>query len=337
MFRSALTACAALAVVAFANGSVAQERPAAVPNPIDSIKRIPLQRFDLPGTSYETVIGIAEIAPNVSIGRHTHPGPESGYLIEGSFELLIEGESPRLLKAGESYVVPSRAVHDAKSGPEGARVIATYVVEKGRPLASPAKWGARSAGPTYAVKQGLVETNVALGVGTNNELSRDRALNDDEIRRVWAGLDDSKTIGMARATVLLLKLILTAGQRGKELRVLRWSDVDLAKRMFTIPATAAKSRREHAVPLNDRATLLLRELQRLGDGSAWLFPSTRGEQPMQEAAQSKAVRRAIGLESRKARSASAVNGVPRRERTNPVVAVAKQSPLHGMKPSTTVL
>jgi quercetin dioxygenase-like cupin family protein len=102
------------------------------------IKRIPLQRFEVPGTSFETVIGIAEIAPSVAIGRHTHPGPESGYVMSGSFELLIDGQAPRLLRAGDSYQVPPSTVHDAKAGPEGARVIATYVVQKGQPLATPA-------------------------------------------------------------------------------------------------------------------------------------------------------------------------------------------------------
>lgn len=104
-----------------------------------NIKRIPLQRFEVPGTAYETVIGIAEIAPNVAIGRHTHPGPESGYVMVGSFELLIDGQQPRTLKSGDSYAVPPRVVHDAKTGPEGAKVIATYVVEIGQPLATPAK------------------------------------------------------------------------------------------------------------------------------------------------------------------------------------------------------
>lgn len=104
-----------------------------------NIKRIPLQRFEVPGTAYETIIGIAEIAPNVAIGRHTHPGPESGYVMEGSFELLIDGQPARTLKSGDSYAVPPRVVHDAKAGPEGAKVIATYVVEKGQPLATPSK------------------------------------------------------------------------------------------------------------------------------------------------------------------------------------------------------
>ena len=110
--------------------------PAQQAAPVAAIKRIPLQRFEVPGTGYETVIGIAEIAPSVSIGRHTHPGPESGYVMQGGFELLVEGEPPRLLKAGDSYVVPARTIHDARSGPDGAKVIATYVVEKGVPLAT---------------------------------------------------------------------------------------------------------------------------------------------------------------------------------------------------------
>ncbi len=103
------------------------------------IKRTPLQKFDVPGTAYETVIGIAEIAANVNVGRHTHPGPESGYLLEGEFTLLVEGQPPLVVKAGESYKVPPGAVHDARSGDKGAKVIATYVVEKGKPLATPAQ------------------------------------------------------------------------------------------------------------------------------------------------------------------------------------------------------
>jgi quercetin dioxygenase-like cupin family protein len=139
MLKATSAICAAFAVLAATNPGAAQQNLPTINTPTESIKRIPLQRFEVPGTAYETVIGIAEIAPNVSIGRHTHPGPESGYLMEGGFELLIEGEPPKALKAGDSYKVPSRAVHDAKTGPEGAKVIATYVVEKGQPIASPAK------------------------------------------------------------------------------------------------------------------------------------------------------------------------------------------------------
>ena len=76
--------------------------------------------------------------PNVNIGRHTHPGPELGFMLEGDFVLLVEGQAPLPVKAGESYKVPPGAVHDARTGANGAKVIATYVVEKGKPLATSA-------------------------------------------------------------------------------------------------------------------------------------------------------------------------------------------------------
>jgi quercetin dioxygenase-like cupin family protein len=96
-----------------------------------------LQRFDVPGTNTETIIGLAEVVANVNIGKHTHPGPESGYLLEGEMVLIIEGQPDKPLKAGDSYLVPAGAIHDGKSGPNGAKVIATYVIEKGKPIATP--------------------------------------------------------------------------------------------------------------------------------------------------------------------------------------------------------
>jgi len=115
--------------------SVAAQQAASAP----PIKRTVLQRLDVPGSSnYETITGIAEIAPNVNIGRHTHPGAETGYLIDGSMTLIVEGKAPLALKAGDSYQIPVNAIHDAKSTEAGAKVLAVYVVEKGKPLASPA-------------------------------------------------------------------------------------------------------------------------------------------------------------------------------------------------------
>ena len=133
MFKRWMICGLAVVVMALAGAAQAQQ---ANPPPI---KRTPLQKFDVPGTAYETVIGIAEIVPNVMIGRHTHPGPESGYVLEGEMVIMIDGQPPKELKAGMSYQIPSGAIHDARSGGKGAKVIATYVVEKGKPLATPAK------------------------------------------------------------------------------------------------------------------------------------------------------------------------------------------------------
>jgi quercetin dioxygenase-like cupin family protein len=102
------------------------------------IKRTLLQRADV-GNNMEVILGLAEIAPGGSTGRHTHFGVETGYVVTGASSLEIEGETPKLLKAGDSYTIPSGKVHDAKAIGEGpAKVLATYVVEKGKPLATPA-------------------------------------------------------------------------------------------------------------------------------------------------------------------------------------------------------
>jgi quercetin dioxygenase-like cupin family protein len=114
----------------FAAAVVAQQPP--------PIKRTPLQTVDVVGSPYQTVTGIAEIAPNVNIGRHTHPGYETGYVLEGDLTLLVEGKPPLPLKPGDSYQIPLNAIHDARSGDKGAKVLAVYIVERGKPLAVPA-------------------------------------------------------------------------------------------------------------------------------------------------------------------------------------------------------
>jgi quercetin dioxygenase-like cupin family protein len=124
---------AAVAIMAMTSIAAAQQ-----PTPPQTIKRTLLQKFDVPGANYETVMGLAEIMPNSNIGRHTHPGIEGGYLVEGELVIMVEGQPPKTYKAGESWQLPPGAVHDAKAGAAGAKVLASYVVEKGKPLATPA-------------------------------------------------------------------------------------------------------------------------------------------------------------------------------------------------------
>ena len=104
-----------------------------------AIKRTLLQRIDI-GNGMEVILGIAEIAPGASTGRHTHFGIETGYAISGTSSMEVDGEPAKVMKPGESYVIPAGKVHDAKVvGTEPAKVLAVYIVEKGKPLATPAQ------------------------------------------------------------------------------------------------------------------------------------------------------------------------------------------------------
>lgn len=102
------------------------------------IKRTILLRTDDPGApAYEAVMGIAEIAPGAMAGRHRHPGIEIGYILEGSVTLEHEGESPRVLKAGDSFN-NGAGVHNARNtGKTPVKILAVYLVEKGKPIAEP--------------------------------------------------------------------------------------------------------------------------------------------------------------------------------------------------------
>jgi len=87
----------------------------------------------------EAVVARVEVAPGARAGRHTHPGDEISYVLEGQVELLIDGQAPRVVKAGESFVIPAGTVHDAHNASETpTKLVGVYVVEKGKPLASPA-------------------------------------------------------------------------------------------------------------------------------------------------------------------------------------------------------
>jgi quercetin dioxygenase-like cupin family protein len=120
---------AAVASLAIAGVAIAQQ---------SGIKRTPLQKVDFPA-GYNTVTAIAELPPGAAAGRHIHPGAETGYVLEGELELLIDGQPPRKLKAGDSYQIPEGAVHDAKtSGDKPMKVLGVYVVKAGEPLAKPA-------------------------------------------------------------------------------------------------------------------------------------------------------------------------------------------------------
>jgi quercetin dioxygenase-like cupin family protein len=110
-------------------------QPAATPG----VSRKILSQSDGPAPGYVTLIVAIEVEPGATIARHTHPGIESAYFLEGGFELPIEGQPTRAYKPGDGVVIPAGTPHaGGKNGDVKTKIVSTYIVEKGKPLASPA-------------------------------------------------------------------------------------------------------------------------------------------------------------------------------------------------------
>jgi quercetin dioxygenase-like cupin family protein len=104
------------------------------------LKRTELQDRDLSVPGRHVVQARVEFEPGAGIGRHTHPGEEISVVLEGSLLLEVDGQPPRTVKAGEAFFIPAGTVHAGKNPGSGKGVVlATYVVEKGKPVASMVK------------------------------------------------------------------------------------------------------------------------------------------------------------------------------------------------------
>ncbi len=103
------------------------------------LTRVIVGKADVSVPGREAVVARVDVAPGAKAGRHTHPGDEISYVLEGEATLLIDGQPPRQVKAGESFVIPAGVVHDAhNNGSSPIKLVGVYVVEKGKPLATPA-------------------------------------------------------------------------------------------------------------------------------------------------------------------------------------------------------
>jgi quercetin dioxygenase-like cupin family protein len=131
--RRLFAACALCAASGFlATGVEAQT--AAAPG----FKRTLIKQTDGPMDGYVTVEMRVDLEPSAIVARHTHPGIESSYLVEGGFDLTVDGEGTRTVAPGEGFQIPTAVPHSGQNGPAKSVIAVTYVVEKGKPLASPA-------------------------------------------------------------------------------------------------------------------------------------------------------------------------------------------------------
>jgi quercetin dioxygenase-like cupin family protein len=132
-----IASCALCPVTGFiATEASAQGTP---PATTPGVTRKILSQTDGPVPGYVTIMVEAEIEAGVTVARHTHPGIESAYIVEGGLDLPIEGQPIRALKPGDGFVVPANTPHaGGKNGDHKTKIASTYVVEKGKPLASAA-------------------------------------------------------------------------------------------------------------------------------------------------------------------------------------------------------
>lgn len=125
-FLAGIIAIVALAALTIPGSAQAQQT---------GIKRIELQRHDLSTPGHETVQARIDFEPGTGFGKHKHPGEEIIYVLEGLLEYQVEGKPPVTLKAGDVLFIPAGTIHAAKNVGRGeAKELATYVVEKGKPL-----------------------------------------------------------------------------------------------------------------------------------------------------------------------------------------------------------
>jgi quercetin dioxygenase-like cupin family protein len=117
--------------------SAAADEPAAGPQPVRTI----FERHDQSGVPRkEIIIGSAMLPAGTTIGYHTHPGDESGFVLKGVLLLHTRGQPDKTLKAGDSFFNVRGAVHSLSTvpGEQGGTAVSTWIVDKGQPLATPA-------------------------------------------------------------------------------------------------------------------------------------------------------------------------------------------------------
>lgn len=132
---AALAVAAAAFSCSGATASPSQASAAAqAPSPV---QRTVLSRTDVPGSNYEVVLMQIEIVPDGHVPAHTHPGTVMAYLLEGDWSVSIAGAPYRKPAPGAGITIPAGAVHEEQVGPKGAKAIAVFTVEKGKPLTTP--------------------------------------------------------------------------------------------------------------------------------------------------------------------------------------------------------
>ncbi len=130
--RTATITGAALLVILATARPIAQQQGVALP--------VPFQETDISVPGHEAVTGVVDFAPGGTTGRHLHGGDMVGYLLSGSVLFEQDGVAPRVLNAGETFLIPAGAIHThTNRGQTAARMFVTYIVDKNKAVTTPVR------------------------------------------------------------------------------------------------------------------------------------------------------------------------------------------------------
>ncbi len=149
------------------------------------------------------------------------------------------------------------------------------IVDRGAPIMANRVFATFRRMCAWAVERGITTASPCAGVKTPSaERSRDRVLSDDELCMVWKACEAT---GWPFGP--LIQLLILTGQRRQEVAGMRWSEIDLGARTWTLPKERAKNNAEHIVPLSDAAIAILASVPRIGGKVDFVFTMT-GESPV---------------------------------------------------------
>lgn len=146
------------------------------------------------------------------------------------------------------------------------------IAKNNGPVAADRARAALSAFFAWAIREGAADNNPVIGTNkAASEVSRDRVLSDNEVRMIWRGLVEGDFADIVR-------LLFLTGQRRDEIGGLQWSEIDLGKRLISLPASRTKNRRAHDVPLSKAAVAILKRRLKVKDREYVFGEGERGYQ-----------------------------------------------------------
>ena len=174
------------------------------------------------------------------------------------------GEIERLLR--KDFAGPLRGRRLSQIGKADIHAVLDAIVERGSPIQANRALTVFRGMCRWAIERGLIEANPCAGIrAPSAETTRDRILSDDELRAVWRA-----SLALGTPYCEFVRLLILTGQRLREVSDLRWSEIDIDAKIWTLPKERAKNNRQHEIPLSDSAVAILRSLPRIA-GSNFVF------------------------------------------------------------------